>query len=187
MLWLDRKRFLALVSGCLTRRLLRSILLLPHSTPQPPPEPASTVGQAAKGSARGSATNGKAKPVSSASNSSSSNQSTLSPPFVLSFDRTDVQSWTQIEHLLSTAAASGLDWNNCCIFNVTRDKGAALQQKPFWPLVCTAGYHAAKVKGEAVATGDYTRYNYMQKLSVWFAPRACVRHRLATCQQHHQS
>eukprot|EP00878_Enallax_costatus_P017333 GHUV01018204.1.p1 GENE.GHUV01018204.1~~GHUV01018204.1.p1 ORF type:complete len:568 (+),score=175.64 GHUV01018204.1:651-2354(+) len=50
----------------------------------------------------------------------------------------------------------GLDWSNCCVYNLYPDRGAVVQPPPFWPVTCTASCYAAVSARCVVAAGDYT-------------------------------
>eukprot|EP00879_Flechtneria_rotunda_P004894 GHRR01005168.1.p1 GENE.GHRR01005168.1~~GHRR01005168.1.p1 ORF type:complete len:432 (+),score=145.53 GHRR01005168.1:328-1623(+) len=49
----------------------------------------------------------------------------------------------------------GLDWSNCCVYNIYPGRGPVVQPPPSWPLTCTATCYAAICVSDVVLTGDY--------------------------------
>lgn len=52
-------------------------------------------------------------------------------------------------------AGCGLDWSNCCIFNLYPGRGPVVQAQPSWPVTCTATCYAAVTVQDVVTTGNY--------------------------------
>jgi len=53
------------------------------------------------------------------------------------------------------SAGCGLDWSNCCVFNLYAGRGPVVQAPPSWPVTCTATCYAAVSVQDVVTTGDY--------------------------------
>lgn len=61
-------------------------------------------------------------------------------------------------HVLAAVTLPGhsLDWSNCCVYNLSSDRGEIIQPPPLWPMACTASYYAAVSARRIVTTADYT-------------------------------
>ena len=52
-------------------------------------------------------------------------------------------------------AGCGLDWGNCCVFNLYAGRGPVVQAPPSWPVTCTATCYAATNVQDVLVTGSY--------------------------------
>ncbi|KAI3431605.1 hypothetical protein D9Q98_004655 [Chlorella vulgaris] len=70
-------------------------------------------------------------------------------------DGSNFEDWQQVQRVLDRTATGGVDWDTCCVYKITAEGGAAVEPEPPYPASCTAAFHAAQVKHDAVIANDY--------------------------------
>lgn len=130
-----------------------SILLLPRALPSSSPPPAaapSKPGRGGKASTAAAASSGNGAPSAAADGLPGE---VPAPGFPA--DGSDLAAWQQVRTSLECHSTSGLDWDSCCLYEVTEERGAEVGLQPQFPVSSTAAYYASQGKKEALICNCY--------------------------------